>query len=246
MFRRCLSLLLVWTLICGIAAPRVDAAGIWLIELSTALLSTPNTEQRDTPTDAVISRTRPTLNSGRIEGNLRVLKAEPFSIGAQTTLNGDLFLAGSASIQSSEAVLDDGGPTSPAYAVSISGVSGKIHAHTQPITLPADFPSTVPPPTGLRTITIRTKSDVAAIGDWQTVRDLNVTRAGLSIDVPPGNYGTFTVNGNSRLNFTAGTYNFANTFNLDGSASLQATGNVTINVAQNLTINSGAIVLGSS
>src|SRR5687768_11982354 len=107
--RSCLSLLLVWILICGITAPRVDAAGNWLTELF-APLSTPNTEQLDTPTDAVISRTRPALNSGRIEGNLRVLEAEPFSIAAQTTLTGDLLLAGSASLQSSEAVVHDGGP----------------------------------------------------------------------------------------------------------------------------------------
>ena len=58
-FRNSLSLLLIWTLICGLAVPRVDAAGNWLIELSNALLSTPNTEQSDTPTDAVISRTVP-------------------------------------------------------------------------------------------------------------------------------------------------------------------------------------------
>ena len=89
---------------------------------------------------------------------------------------------------------------------------------------------------------VNSQSDIASIGDWQTVRDLSVTKSGLTINVPPGNYGTFTVNGNSRLNFTAGSYNFANTFNLDASASLQATGLVTINVAQNLTINSGAIV----
>ena len=88
--------MVVWTLICRTAAPRVHAAGNWLIELSTALLSPPATEQLDTPTDAVISRTRPTLNSGRIKGSLRVLKAEAFSLGAQKTLVGDLFLAGSA------------------------------------------------------------------------------------------------------------------------------------------------------
>src|SRR5687767_6116671 len=129
--RSCLSLLLIWTLICGITAPHVDAAGNWLTKLF-AHPSTPNTEQIDTPTDAVISRTRPTLNSGRIEGNLRVLKPEPFSMGAQTMVTGDLFLAGSAAIQSSEAVVDDGGPTSPAYPVSMSGLSGtsgKIHTH---------------------------------------------------------------------------------------------------------------------
>ncbi len=77
------------------------------------------------------------------------------------------------------------------------------------------------------------------------MRDLSVSRSGLTVNVPPGNYGTFTVNGNSRLNFTAGTYNFANTFNLDGSASIQATGLVVINVAKSLTVTSGALVLGS-
>ena len=107
------------------------------------------------------------------------------------------------------------------------------------------FPSSVPSAAGLRTVSVNSQSDIAAIGDWQTVRDLSVTKSGLTINVPPGNYGTFTVNGNSRLNFTAGTYNFANTFNLDGSASLQATGLVTINVGENLTINSGAVVLGT-
>src|SRR6185295_10973931 len=111
--------------------------------------------------------------------------------------------------------------------------------------LPPDFPNSVPTPTGTRTVTIDSQSDVAAIGNWQTVSDLNVTGSHLSLEVPPGNYRTFTVNGNSQLNFTAGVYNFANTFNLDGSAKLRATGLVTINVAQNLTVNSGALVLGS-
>ena len=257
--RSCLSLLLVWALLCALAAPRVEAAvvnarnnhsgiGDWLNNLAKVLTSyvvEPNIAPADSPTDAVISRTRPTLSRGRIEGNLRVLKPEPFSIGDQTSVTGDLFLAGSAAIHLNEETVNDGGPSSHPYTMSIAGVSGKVHTHSKPITLPSDFPSSIPASTGGRSITIRTKSDVAAIGDWQTIRDLNVTRAGLSIDVPPGNYGTFTINGNSRLNFTAGTYNFANTFNLDGSASLQATGVVTINVAQNLTINSGAIVLGS-
>ncbi len=276
--RTMLSMLLVWGLLCQTATPRVSRATVqpeksangpgvhkrdnanWLEAFARAVLpayfeepvAVENTEPTDTLTDAVISRTAPTINSGRIEGTLRVLKAEAFAIAASTQITGDVFLPGTPSIQLNSGAqhsgtIDDGGPSSPGYAVSLMGVKlpGKIHTHAHAITLPSDFPSSVPAAAGLRTLTIRTQSDVAAIGDWQTVRDLSVTRAGLSIDVPPGNYGTFTVNGNSRLNFTAGTYNFANTFNLDGSASLQATGVVTINVGQNLTINSGALVLGS-
>ena len=98
---------------------------------------------------------------------------------------------------------------------------------------------------GTRSVTVNSQSGIAAIGDWQIVRDLSVNGNGLTINVPPGNYGTFTVNGHSRLNFTAGTYNFANTFNLDGSSSIQATGLVGLNVAQSLTVTSGALVLGS-
>ncbi|HKO42111.1 MAG TPA: hypothetical protein VJU84_02385 [Pyrinomonadaceae bacterium] len=92
-----------------------------------------------------------------------MLKAEPFSFGLQTTLIGDLFLAGSASVPSSEAVVDDAGPSSPAYAVSINAVTGKIHTRSKLITLPADFPSSVPAPTGLRTITIRTQSGPGSV-----------------------------------------------------------------------------------
>src|SRR2546425_593115 len=102
-----------------------------------------------------------------------------------------------------------------------------------------------PAPTGTRSVTVQSQADVSNIGSWQTLRDLNVAASHLTINVPPGLYGTFTVNGNSQLNFTAGTYNFANTFNLDGGAVIQATGVVTINVGQNLTVTSGALALGS-
>ena len=111
--------------------------------------------------------------------------------------------------------------------------------------MPTDFPDSVPAPAGTRNVTVRYESDIAAIGNWQTVRDLNVTGSGLTVNMPPGNYGTLTVNGNSQINLSAGIYNFANTFNLDGSATLQSTGLVAINVAKDVTINSGALTLGS-
>jgi len=207
-----------------------------------------------TITDAVVSKHKPTLNSGRIEGTLRVLLGESFTISGNNQITSDLYLPGTPTIQLSGAAryagtINDGGLTTPAnYIVNLSGdvdLPGRVHTQVDPVQLPADFPTSVPAPSGTRAVSIHSQSEIAGIGNWQTVRDLSVSRSGLTVNVPPGNYGTFTVNGNSRLNFTGGTYNFANTFNLDGSASIQATGFVVINVAKSLTVTSGALVAGS-
>lgn len=218
-----------------------------------ALLPEPPFSTRNSVTDAVVSRHKPTLNSGRIDGTLRVLLPESFTLNGNTQITSDLFLPGSPNITTGggsqySGTVNDGGSAAPTdYTLTLSGgisLPGKIHTQVDAIQLP-DFPNSVPAASGTRTVTVNSQSATANIGNWQTVRDLNVTGAHITIDVPPGNYGTFTVNGNSQLRFSAGTYNFANTFNLDGSATVQTTGLVTINVGQNLIINSGAVVLGS-
>ncbi|HEX9424119.1 MAG TPA: polymer-forming cytoskeletal protein, partial [Pyrinomonadaceae bacterium] len=207
-----------------------------------------------TITDAVVLRHKPNFISGRIEGTLRVLLGESFTINGGIELTSDLYLPGTPTIQLSSGAqyggtVSDGGATAPAnHTVSLAGgvnLPGRIHNQVDAITLPSDFPVSIPGPTATRTANVHSQSDVPGIGNWQTVRDLNVTGSHLALDVPPGNYGTFTVNGNSQLNLTAGTYNFSNTLNLDAGARLRATGLVTINVSQNLTVNSGAVVLGS-
>ena len=206
-----------------------------------------------TITDTVVTRHAPTFNSGQIEGSLRVLLGESFGINGNTQITSDLYLPGTPTIQLSGGAqhggtLDDGGSSTPTnYTLSLSGsinLPGKIHTRADAITLPSAFPVAVPLTPGTRTVTVNSQSGVASIGDWQTVRDLNVKGGNITIDVPPGNYRTITVNGNSRINFTAGTYNFSNTLTLDGSALLQTTGAVTINIARNLQINSGAVMLG--
>jgi hypothetical protein len=209
---------------------------------------------RATVTDAVILRQKPTFISGRIEGTLRILLGASFTINGNTELTSDLYLPGTPTIQLTNGAqyagtISDGGTAAlNNYTVTLAGgvnLPGRIHDHVDAITLPTDVPVSIPAPAATRTANVNSQSDVAGIGSWQTLRDLNVTGSHLALDVPPGNYGTFTVNGNSQLNFTAGTYNFSNTFNLDAGARLRATGLVTINVAQNLTVNSGAVVLGS-
>ena len=208
----------------------------------------------NTIADAVVSRHAPTLTKGSVDGSIRVFSGESFAVNSQDQLTGDLYAVGTPNIfvQSGATyggTVSDGASSSPSdYSITLqSGVSmpGKIHTRADALTLPADVPTSVPAPTGTRNVTVQSQSDVANLGSWQTLRDLNVTATHLTINVPPGDYGTFTVNGNSQLNFTAGTYNFANTFNLDGGAVIQATGIVTINVGQNLAVTSGALALGS-
>lgn len=204
-------------------------------------------------TDAAVSRRRPTLNTGRIDGSLRVFTGEAFNVNGGFQLTSDLYVAGSPNITtnggaSHGGTTDDGGSASPSgYQIILNGAKlpGRIHTRADAPALPADIPSSVPAPTGTRTVNINSSADTAAIGDWKTVRDLNVNKANVSIDVPPGNYGTFTLNAASRLNFTTGTYNFAGTVNLNGGTTVQATGGVTINVKQNLNVNGGSLVAGA-
>jgi glutamate/tyrosine decarboxylase-like PLP-dependent enzyme len=75
------------------------AAPSKLSQVSGDISSAPNTLLPEPPfsvnnsvTDAVISRHKPTLNSGRIDGTLRVLLPESFTINGSTQITSDLFL----------------------------------------------------------------------------------------------------------------------------------------------------------
>jgi hypothetical protein len=117
-----------------------------------------------TITDAVVSKHKPTLNSGRIEGTLRVLLGESFTINGNNQITSDLYLPGTPAIQLNGAArcagtVSDGGVTTPAnYTVSLSGdvdLPGRIHTNVDPINLPADFASSVPAAGGTRTVSLR-------------------------------------------------------------------------------------------
>ena len=83
---------------------------------------TPSPSPSPTITDAVVSRHKPVLGSGRIEGSLRVLEGESFSVNNSTQLLGDLYVPGSPAIQLGTGsqhggMVNDGGarrlPTTP-------------------------------------------------------------------------------------------------------------------------------------
>lgn len=206
-----------------------------------------------TITDAAISRGRPSLNNGRIEGSLRVFSGESFGLNSGIGLTSDIYLAGTPTITknggSNGGIVNDGGSTTPTnYQVTFNNVTlpGKIHKQANPVALPSDIPTSVPAPSGTRVVNINAPADVANIGNWQTLKTLNVNAANLTINVPPGNYYSFAVNGGSRLNFTTGVYNIADTINLNGNTSVQSTGAVVINIGQTLNINAGSFIVGQN
>ena len=137
---------------------------------------------------------------------------ESFSVNNSTQLLGDLYLPGTPAIQLGTGsqhggTVNDGGAAAPAnYSVTLNNnavLPGRIHTRSDAVALPTDFPTSVPASAGTRSVTVRSQSDIAAIGNWQTVRDLNVAGSRLTINLPPGNYGTLTVNGNSQVNLSA-------------------------------------------
>lgn len=232
------------------SAENNTTAAIIAAALARAAVSTPPVT--NTITDAAISRHKPTLNAGSIDGSLRVFSGETFTINASHQLTGDLYTVGTPTITNNNSTyggtVNDGGSATPNnYQVILNGTTmgGKIHTRADAISLPADIPTSVPAASGTRIVNVNKAADVSTIGSWTTLRDLNVSTSGTTINVPPGNYGTFTLNGSSQLNFTAGVYNFTGTINLNGNSTLNTTGEVTINIGQNLNVNSGSIVPGS-
>lgn len=218
-----------------------------------ALLTNPPANSTVT---AAISRHHPSLNGGRIQGDLRVFSGESYNFNRPFQLTGDVFNVGTPNITvnsgaSHGGVVNDGGNAQPSgYGITLNSnavLPGKIHIRADALALPADIPSSVPAPSGTRSVNINSPSDLANIGSWSTVRDLNVSPSNQVINVPPGNYGTFTANGgNIRFVFSPGTYNFAGTINLNNGSSVQSTGIVTINIGQGLNVNNGSYLLGNN
>ncbi|HJQ33118.1 MAG TPA: Ig-like domain-containing protein [Pyrinomonadaceae bacterium] len=210
-------------------------------------------------TDAAISRNRPTLTGGRIEGTLRVFSGESYTLNSPFQLTGDLYAVGTPNIvlngnAAYGGVVDDGGAATPGgYNLTLgSGVAlpGKIHKRADALTLPP-VPASIPAPTGTRDVKVNSAADAANVGDWKTVLNLTVS-SGAVVNAPPGNYGTFTVNGSSRINLSAGTYNFTGPLDLNGSGSVvQITGKTVINVGQGVKVgevfdvNAGTIAAGT-
>src|SRR5690348_11443428 len=96
--------------------------------------------------DAVVTRHKPTLINGQIDGSLRVLLGESFTINNTTAITSDVYLPGTPSIQLNSGaqhggVINDGGPSAPGnYTVTLANnvtLPGHIHTQSEDIELPS-------------------------------------------------------------------------------------------------------------
>ncbi|HEY0728049.1 MAG TPA: hypothetical protein VGD38_08285, partial [Pyrinomonadaceae bacterium] len=208
------------------------------------------------PVDAAISRKVPNLSNGKVEGNLRVYTGQSFSFEGGFVVTNETYVVGTPNVTVASGAtfnagtVDESGSADPAgYTIAINGTSrllGKIHRRSDPLAFPADIPASIPQPTGTRVVNVNTAADLASIGDWSTVKDLHVSKSGESITVPAGNYGSFSVTGNSRLNFTGGVYNFSEGLTFAGNATIKVTGVTTINVGSSAAINNTGVLIGEN
>jgi cytoskeletal protein CcmA (bactofilin family) len=206
------------------------------------------------PVDAAISRKVPSLSNGRIEGNLRVYTGQTFSFDGGFVVTNETYVVGTPNVTVAtnanwNGMVDEGGSADPVgYQVNINGTSrliGKIHRRTDALGFPSDIPTSVPQPSGTRIVNINTSADLATIGDWTTLKELHVNKSGETITVPAGNYGSFSVTGNSRLNFS-GVYNFSDGFAFASNASVKVTGQTTINVGSSAAISNTGVLIGEN
>jgi len=196
---------------------------------------------------AVTVRHAPSLNgNGRIQGSLQQLLGENTTLNGGFTMTGDLLVPGTPVLRVNGnptfagTIAGTGGATPAGYQITLNGNCSLryLRTRTTPISLPT---VTAPPqPAGTRTVTITSASQ--SIGNPATLRDLTLNGNAGQVTVPPGTYGTFTVNGGSGLvlgvagGLQAVNYNLQN-LNLNGSSTLKIVGPVVLTVANGFTAN---------
>ena len=196
---------------------------------------------------AVTVRHAPSLNgNGRIEGSLQQLLGENATLNGGFTMTGDLLVPGTPTLRVNGnptfagTIAGTGGTSPIGYQITLNGNCSLNHLRTRinPVSLPT---VTAPPqPVGTRSVTINNTSQ--SIGDPATLRNLTLNGNVGQVTVPPGTYGTFTVNGGSGVvlgvagGLQAVNYNLQN-LNLNGSSTLKVVGSVILTVANGFTAN---------
>ena len=195
---------------------------------------------------AVTVRHAPSLNGGTIQGSLQQLNGESVTANGGLAMTGDLLVPGTPTLvlngkPAFSGTIAGSGSTSPSgYQVTLNGNCSLryLRTRTTPVLLP-----TVPAPsspTGTRSVTISSAGQ--SYGDATTLRNLTLNGNVGMTAVPPGTYGTFTVNGGSGLvlgvagGLQAVNYNLQN-LNLNGSSTLKIVGPVVLTVANGFTAN---------
>ncbi|HEY6401072.1 MAG TPA: immunoglobulin domain-containing protein, partial [Blastocatellia bacterium] len=192
----------------------------------------------------------PVINSGFLEGSIRQLIGENVALNGAATIIGDLFTPGLPNVilngsPNYGGTLDGNGAATPSnYTVTLSSNTtlGHVIRRTDPVSLPTV--SAPAAPAGTRSVTLNNSSD--PIGDWATLRNLTLNSNIGQVAVPAGAYGDFAANGGS--GFTLGVVGavepsvyYFQRLTLNNQARIEVAGPVIVVVANNVSVNGGAI-----
>ena len=197
----------------------------------------------------------PINNNGRIEGSAQNILGESFSVSSAAQLWGDLFVPGTPNVNTNGTPnwngqqTGSGSPNPAGYWITINSGVQLDHLVTRTDAAPLPAIPAPPNPTGNRYITINSQNDINNIGNWSTVRDLNLNSNVDDVAVPPGTYNNFSANSNAGFVFgiegssTPTVYNFQY-INFNSNSRLTVVGPIIITVRNWSNISSS--VLGSA
>jgi DNA/RNA endonuclease G (NUC1) len=198
-------------------------------------------------TVTALVRHAPTLNGG-MDGSIQVLLPESITLNGSAVVSGDLLLPGTPTVQLNGqpvygGTLDGTGSATPtAHHVTLNGKAVLRHVVRRTDAIAMPVVAAPPAPLGTRNVSLNNASET--LGDFATLRNLTLNGNNITVTVPAGTYGTFTVNGNNRLILgVAGAtvpsvYNFQG-LTLNGNSEVQVVGPVIINLASGLSLNGG-------
>lgn len=181
-------------------------------------------------------RHAPTLNGG-VEGSVQQMLPENVTLNGNAFVSDGLLVPGSPTVrlngnaQYGGAVAGGGSASPKNFQVTLNGRSrlGQLRTRTDPVTLPTVVAP--PQPAGTRSVSLNNAGQ--SPGDFSTIRNLTLNGNVGPVAVPPGTYGNFISNGNSRLILgVAGAnqpvvYHFQN-LTLNGNSALEVVGPVSI------------------
>jgi RHS repeat-associated protein len=205
------------------------------------------------PTETVISLNAPTLNSGLIEGDLRVVKESSFTFGENFRLSRNLYTVGAPSISTqndsnlNKVIDEETDDSSNEYQVNLNGgeIGGNIYIHSVAENITTDIPSALPNSNGAEYLEINSAADLKNVKDWAAFGNITINAANLDISIPAGNYQNITLNAPNRLVFGSGNYNFSDTIDFQKGGSILINGQATVGIGGNLVLENVSVKNGA-
>ncbi len=196
------------------------------------------------PGDLIVSRRAPAINGTRVEGNIRVLLPESFSVNSNAVVTGSIYVPGTPRINRNGngvyrgTITGTGSPQPTNHTINLNANTTLNHIVTQTDAIELPTVPIPPTPQGTRDVSL---NQGQSPGDFSTIKNLTINSNYGQLEVPQGTYGNFVANSNSV--FVLGIEGQATTYNLTGltlnsNSQLIIRGSVTINLLNQMSLNS--------